>query len=74
MKFEKLKVSNRKYRYVTSRNILFKISSQEYSVTFSSYFNVLWNEPRLHISPRFLDELNMTEGGGDEEKMIPGKK
>ena len=31
---------------------------QEYSVTFSSYFNVLWQEPRLRISERFLSELN----------------
>ena len=44
-------------------------------MTFSSYFNVLWNEPRLHITQRFLSELNEEEGGDpDEEKMIPGKQ
>jgi len=44
-------------------------------VTFSSYFNVLWNEPRLHITQQFLHELNMSEeGGAAEEKMIPGKQ
>ena len=40
---------------------------QEYSVTFSSYFNVLWQEPRLHISERFLRELNATS----PDTMIP---
>ena len=40
---------------------------QEYSVTFSSYFNVLWQEPRLHISERFLQELNSTS----PDTMIP---
>jgi hypothetical protein len=40
---------------------------QEYSVTFSSYFNVLWQEPRLHISERFLAELNATS----PDTMIP---
>ncbi len=37
-----------------------RISIQEYSVTFSSYFNVLWKEPRLHISRSFFRELNQT--------------
>ena len=41
-------------------------------MTFSSYFNVLWNEPRLHISNQFLEELNATEPGGGDDKMIPG--
>ena len=41
-------------------------------MTFSSYFNVLWNEPRLHISDQFLQELNATEPGGGDDKMIPG--
>ena len=36
-------------------------------MTFSSYFNVLWQEPRLHISERFLQELNSTS----PETMIP---
>ena len=44
-------------------------------MTFSSYFNVLWNEPRLHITEQFLNELNVSEGGdASEEKMIPGKQ
>ena len=29
-------------------------------MTFSSYFNVLWKEPRLHISRNFFRELNQT--------------
>ena len=36
-------------------------------MTFSSYFNVLWQEPRLHISERFLKELNSTS----PDTMIP---
>ena len=28
-------------------------NNQEYSVEFSSYFNVMWTEPRLHIPDRF---------------------
>ena len=36
-------------------------------MTFSSYFNVLWQEPRLHISERFLQELNTTS----PDTMIP---
>ena len=28
------------------------LSNQEYSVEFSSYFNVMWTEPRLHIPDR----------------------
>ena len=31
------------------------LSFQEYSVTFSSYFNVLWQEPRLHINYNFFN-------------------
>ena len=31
---------------------------QEYGVEFSSYFNVMWKEPRLHIPTRFLVDLN----------------
>ena len=42
---------------------------QEYSVTFSSYFNVLWQEPRLRISERFLRELNHSVT--TPETMIP---
>ena len=42
---------------------------QEYSVTFSSYFNVLWQEPRLQISERFLRELNHSIT--TSETMIP---
>lgn len=44
-----------------------RINDKEYSVTFSSYFNVLWQEPRLHISERFLRELNATS----PDTMIP---
>ena len=48
---------------------------QEYSVTFSSYFNVLWKEPRLHISQQFLNELNASQGGiATDDTMIPGKQ
>ena len=48
---------------------------QEYSVTFSSYFNVLWKEPRLHISDQFLLDLNISqEGGYTDDTMIPGKQ
>ena len=31
---------------------------QEYTVYFSCYFNVMWQEPRLHIPDRFLNELD----------------
>ena len=42
-------------------------------MTFSSYFNVLWQEPRLHISDAFLRELNVSQGGvTNSETMIPG--
>ena len=27
---------------------------QEYGIQFSSYFNVMWREPRLYIPPRIL--------------------
>ncbi len=30
-------------------------------MTFSSYFNVLWKEPRLRITDSFFKELNFTE-------------
>ena len=48
-------------------NEILPFALQEYSVTFSSYFNVLWQEPRLHISERFLRELNATS----PDTMIP---
>ncbi len=38
----------------------FPLLWQEYSVTFSSYFNVLWKEPRLRITDSFFKELNYT--------------
>ena len=34
---------------------------QEYSVEFSSYFNVMWEEPRLHIPDTYLSYLNITD-------------
>ena len=33
---------------------------QEYSVEFSSYFNVMWEEPRLEIPELFLTDINST--------------
>ncbi len=30
-------------------------------MTFSSYFNVLWKEPRLRITDSFFKELNFTD-------------
>ena len=33
---------------------------QEYSVEFSSYFNVMWEEPRLEIPQLFLTDINST--------------
>lgn len=46
-----------------------RINDKEYSVEFSSYFNVMWTEPRLHIPQRFLSELNSSESSAGE--MIP---
>ena len=34
--------------------------AQEYSVEFSSYFNVMWTEPRLEIPATFLTDFNST--------------
>ena len=39
---------------------------QEYGVEFSTYFNVMWQEPRLHIPKRFLNELD-----DSSDSMIP---
>ncbi|QQP40987.1 Gammaaminobutyric acid receptor subunit deltalike, partial [Caligus rogercresseyi] len=39
----------------------------EYSVTFSSYFNVLWKEPRLTYSEKFTREVN----NSSPETLIP---
>jgi len=46
-----------------------RINDKEYSVEFSSYFNVMWTEPRLHIPKRFLTDLNFTRGSS--QSMIP---
>lgn len=46
-----------------------RINDKEYSVEFSSYFNVMWTEPRLHIPDRFLHELNESDSAAGE--MIP---
>jgi len=46
-----------------------RINDKEYSVEFSSYFNVMWTEPRLHIPDRFLNELNESDIAAGE--MIP---
>ena len=40
---------------------------QEYSVEFSSYFNVMWREPRLYIPESFTREINATE----PDTMVP---
>ena len=45
-------------------------SLQEYSVEFSSYFNVMWREPRLEIPLVFLADLNSSSGLG-QGSMIP---
>jgi len=45
-----------------------RINDKEYGVEFSSYFNVMWREPRLHIPNRFLNELNSSGLGNT---MIP---
>ena len=42
---------------------------QKYSGEFSSYFNVMWTEPRLHIPKRFLTDLNATSSS--TQAMIP---
>ena len=52
---------------------------QEYGIQFSSYFNVMWREPRLHIPSRVLgnSSYNMPgseecgEGEADPEALIP---
>ena len=40
-------------------------------MTFSCYFNVLWKEPRLHISNGFLKELNASTAADAGETLIP---
>ncbi|XP_071746375.1 acetylcholine-gated chloride channel subunit acc-3 isoform X2 [Lepeophtheirus salmonis] len=44
-----------------------RINDKEYSVTFSSYFNVLWKEPRLQYSDKFTKEVN----NSSPETLIP---
>jgi len=44
-----------------------RINDKEYGVEFSSYFNVMWSEPRLHIPDRYLKEINEER----KETMIP---
>jgi len=43
-----------------------RINDKEYGVEFSTYFNVMWQEPRLHIPNRFLNELD-----DSSDSMIP---
>ena len=31
-----------------------KINDRDFSITFSLYFNVQWQEPRLHLNPSFF--------------------
>ena len=38
--------------------------SQEYGIEFSSYFNVMWREPRLHVPDKYLGNFSM-EGEPD---------
>ena len=40
-----------------------RINDKEYGVEFSSYFNVMWREPRLHIPAIFLGEWNSSVSG-----------
>ena len=40
---------------------------QEYGVEFSSYFNVMWREPRLYIPHSFLGEWNSSLSGQPDE-------
>jgi len=47
-----------------------RINDKEYSVEFSSYFNVMWREPRLEIPLVFLADLNSSSGLG-QGSMIP---
>ena len=42
-------------------------SFKEYSVEFSSYFNVMWREPRLFIPDNFMEGINTT----DPNVMVP---
>jgi len=46
-----------------------RINDKEYSVEFSSYFNVMWTEPRLEIPSLFLTDMNSTSLS--EQSMIP---
>ena len=39
---------------------------QEYGIQFSSYFNVMWREPRLHIPPRVLGNSSYNRPGSEE--------
>ena len=45
-----------------------RINDKEYGVEFSSYFNVMWREPRLYIPHIFLGEWNSSMSGEEAEE------
>ena len=55
---------------IIMRLILLITFTQEYSVEFSSYFNVMWREPRLEIPRFFLNDFN-SSSGLSQGSMIP---
>ena len=46
-----------------------KIDDKDYSITFSLYFNVQWNEPRLNLSADFFSSENITS----DDHLVPGE-
>merc|ERR1719192_2087338 len=38
-----------------------RINDKEYGIEFSSYFNVMWREPRLHIPAKYLLNVSHVE-------------
>ena len=43
-----------------------RINDKDYSITFSTYFNVEWFENRLYIDPEFKKRANKTEANAPE--------
>jgi len=48
-----------------------RINDKEYGVEFSSYFNVMWRGPRLHIPHTFLGEWNSSLSEEASDALIP---
>ena len=40
-----------------------RINDKDYSITFSTYFNVEWLERRLYIDPSYANNSNMPQAG-----------